>query len=127
MQMPRITSTVTVIRMRITDNAAIAGSMLSRRPIHISRGRVMALTLVMNRVTPISSHDRMKESSAAVTMPNLMLGTMICVARSHTEAPRPRAARSMRRSIWLSATRISTVAKGTVITECAMATPSQVS
>ena len=111
----------------MTERAAIAGSMLSRKPIHISLGSVMALTLVTNSVTPISSQDRMNDSSHAVSRPNLMLGMMIFVARSQTVAPSPRAARSMRRSTWLSATRMSTAAKGTVMTACASATPSQVS
>ena len=80
-----------VITISMTEIAAMAGSMLSRRPIHISRGRVMALTLVMNSVTPISSHDSTKDSSAAVAMPNLMLGMMILkarVARCGAEAAR---------------------------------------
>ena len=71
----------------MTEIAAIAGSMLSRRPIHISRGSVMALTLVMNSVTPISSQDSTKDSSAAVTTPNLMFGRMILnVARPRAGA-----------------------------------------
>ena len=94
----RVRRTDTVVRISNTEIAAIAGSMLSLRPIHITRGKVIALTLDTKRVTPISSQERTNESKAAVRIPNLMLGKMTLNARCATEAPRPRAARSMRRS-----------------------------
>src|SRR3546814_2272235 len=62
-----------VMRVRTTEIAAMAGSTLSRSPIQTRRGRVIASTLVTNSVTPISSHDSMKDRNAAEAMPKRML------------------------------------------------------
>src|SRR5690606_39781462 len=53
-------TTVTTTTISTTEIAAMAGSMLSRSPIHISRGSVTASTEVMKSVTPIPSHDSTK-------------------------------------------------------------------
>ena len=68
--------TATVARINTTEIDATAGLMLSRSPIHISRGRVMASTLVMKSVTPISSQESTKDSSGRTVVDGLDLARM---------------------------------------------------
>src|SRR5690606_10862034 len=87
-----------VMAISTTESAAIAGSILSLMPFQIWRGSVLTPKLVMNSVTAISSHDRIKARNAAVVMPNFVFGMITQNIVCHNDAPIPCDARSNLRS-----------------------------
>lgn len=114
---------MTTIVISTTEIAVIAGSMLSRNPIHISRGRVTALIEVMKKghADLYPSQDEGQEERGEKREAD--------IGQDHPEHPRrdARAHRArgkvIRRSSCASATETSTTAKGAIITAWASATP----
>ena len=66
-----------VTRTKTTAEAATVGSVFSRMPSHILRGRVIIRNLAINKATTISSQERIKAKIAPAQIPGLIVSTAL--------------------------------------------------